>query len=44
MEKRRSFINESFNNIKTVKLFGWEPDFLVKVDAICQEELKIEDK
>ena len=33
-EKRSLYINESFNNIKTVKLFGWEPDFLNKVDTV----------
>lgn len=43
-EKRSLYINESFNNIKTVKLFGWEPDFLAKVDAVFQEELEIEDR
>ena len=43
-EKRNLYINESFNNIKTVKLFGWEPDFLQKVDEVFQEEMDIEDK
>ena len=43
-EKRSLYINESFNNIKSVKLFGWEPDFLHKVDEVFQEEMDIEDK
>ena len=43
-EKRHLYINESFNNIKTVKLFGWEPDFLKKVSDIYKEELDIEDR
>lgn len=42
-EKRSLYINESFNNIKTVKLFGWEPDFIKKVDEVFQEEMAIED-
>ena len=42
--ERTMYVNESFNNIKTVKLFGWEPDFLRKVDEVYQEELKLEDK
>ena len=25
--------NESFNNIKTLKLYGWEPDYLSRIDA-----------
>ena len=43
-EKRNLYVNESFNNIKTVKLFGWEPDFLQKIDEVFQEEMDIEDK
>jgi len=31
-EQRNLYINESFNNIKTVKLFGWEQDFIEKID------------
>ena len=27
-----------------MKLFGWEPDFIKKVDDVFQEELEIEDK
>ena len=43
-QQRTLFINESFTNIKTVKLFGWEPDFLTKVDDVFQEELAVEDQ
>ena len=43
-KQRSLYINESFNNIKTVKLFGWEPDFLKKIDDVYQEQLEIEDK
>jgi ABC-type multidrug transport system fused ATPase/permease subunit len=43
-EQRTLYINESFNNIKAVKLFGWEPDFLEKVDSVYKEELVLEDK
>ena len=42
--KRHRYINESFNNIKTVKLFGWEPDFIEKVDTLFKEELEIENR
>ena len=37
-------INESFHNIKGVKLQGWENKFLDKIEAIYQEELELEDK
>ncbi len=43
-EQRSLYINESFNNIKTVKLFGWEPNFIKKIDQVYQEELALEDK
>ena len=43
-ELRSLYINESFNNIKTVKLFGWETDFIQKIDKIYKEELELEDK
>lgn len=33
-EKRMLYINESFNNIKSVKLYGWEPKFIKTIDAI----------
>ena len=38
------YINEIFNNIKTLKLYSWEPDFLRKVDGVFQEELAIDDE
>ena len=43
-QARSLLINESFTNIKTVKLFGWESNFQSKVDNIFQEELTIEDE
>ena len=42
-EQRNLYINESFNNIKTVKLFGWEQDFIEKIDQVYNEELALED-
>ena len=33
-QRRTLLINESFSNIKTVKLFGWEPEFLKKVEDV----------
>ena len=42
-EERSLYINESFNNIKTVKLFGWEHDFITKIDKVYKEELELED-
>ena len=42
-ETRTRYINEAFSNIKTVKLFGWEGDFIKKVDEVYNEELKLED-
>jgi len=38
-QKRDLYINESFNNIKTLKLFGWESNYLQAVDKVQQEEL-----
>jgi len=37
-------INESFNNIKSVKLFGWENKFLNNIGNTYKEELAIGDK
>ena len=42
--KRMGHINESFHNIKGVKLYGWESKFLEKIEALYQEELALEDK
>ena len=43
-EMRNLYINESFNNIKTLKLFGWESNYLDMVDGVFKEELEIESK
>ena len=43
-DRRMGHINESFHNIKGVKLYGWETKFLEKIEAIYQEELALEDK
>lgn len=41
-DKRMSHINESFQNIKGVKLYGWENKFLDKIENIYQEESALE--
>ena len=33
-DRRMSHINESFHNIKGVKLYGWEMKFLEKIESI----------
>ena len=38
------YINESFNNIKGVKLYGWENKFLDTIENTYKEELAIEDR
>ena len=43
-EKRMLYINESFNNIKGVKLYGWENKFLNTIESTYKEELAIEDR
>lgn len=43
-DKRMSYINESFHNIKGVKLYGWESKFLDKIEKVYQEEVALEDK
>ena len=43
-DKRMAHINESFHNIKGVKLQGWENKFLEKIEAIYQEELDLDEK
>ena len=43
-DKRMGHINESFHNIKGVKLYGWEMKFLEKIEALYQEEIALEDK
>ena len=42
--KRMLHINESFTNIKSVKLFGWENKFLDLIENMFQEELAIDDR
>ena len=42
-EKKRLYINESFNNVKSVKLYGWEPKFIKTITSIYHEELAIGD-
>ena len=34
-------INESFQNIKGVKLYGWENKFLDKIENIYKEEINM---
>ena len=41
--KRTMYISESFNNIKTVKLYGWEQKFQKMINSVYQEELEIGD-
>ena len=41
--KRHQLINESFNNIKTVKLYGWEKKFQKSIHDIFEEEMAIAD-
>lgn len=38
------YINESFSNIKGVKLYGWENKFLKTIEKTYKEELAIEDR
>jgi len=42
--KRMLHINESFQNIKGVKLYGWENKFLEKIENIYQEEAALKDR
>ena len=37
-DKRQLYVTESFNNIKTLKLYGWEEKFKNKIEEIYQEE------
>ena len=43
-QKRMLYINESFSNIKGVKLYGWENKFLKTIEKTYKEELAIEDR
>ena len=42
--KRTLHISESFNNIKTVKLYGWEQKFSKMINDVYEEELAIGDQ
>ena len=42
-DKRMLHINESFQNIKGVKLYGWENKFINKIEDIYKEEVSIKD-
>ena len=37
-DKRMLHINESFQNIKGIKLYGWEQKFIDKIESIYKEE------
>ena len=41
--KRMLHINESFQNIKGIKLYGWENKFIDKIENIYQEENNLRD-
>jgi len=43
-DKRMLHINESFQNIKGVKLYGWENKFIDKIEGIYREEVDIKEK
>lgn len=43
LTQRALQINESFNNIKSVKLFGWEAKFMSAIEAIYRKELKLDE-
>ena len=40
-DKRMLHINESFQNIKGVKLYGWENKFIDKIENIYKEEIEM---
>ena len=43
-DKRMQHVNESFQNIKGVKLYGWENKFLKKIEGIYQEANDLNDQ
>ena len=43
-DKRQLYVTECFNNIKTLKLYGWEQKFKAKIESIYQEENEINEK
>ena len=38
-QERMKHINESFQNIKGIKLYGWESKFLEKIEKLHEEEV-----
>ena len=38
------YINESFHNIKGIKLYGWETKLLDRIEKVYQEEVALEDQ
>lgn len=38
------YINESFHNIKGVKLYGWENKLLDRIEKVYKEEVAFEDQ
>ena len=40
-DKRMLHINESFQNIKGIKLYGWENKFINKIENIYKEEIEM---
>ena len=43
-KERIRYINESFHNIKGIKLYGWENELLDRIESVYQEEVELEDK
>lgn len=41
---RRQQVSESFQNIRAVKLYGWESKFLSSIESIYQEEMDLQDQ
>ena len=41
---RMRYINESFHNIKGIKLYGWETKLLDRIEKVYQEEVALEDQ
>jgi len=43
-DKRMLHINEAFQNIKGIKLYGWENKFLNKIEDIYVEEIALKNR
>ena len=41
---RMRYINESFHNIKGIKLYGWENKLLGRIEDVYQQEVALEDQ